>query len=126
MREGLCNLVISTRTRLVGASVVSGYNYFILCGSSSLDNRIQMSDRFGAKIIKISDVKGFAEEVRSILGARRYFLGQLLYDDLNIFQLKTLKSWTAGENVPNPQAINDSIFDLLYGAAFFQVCCQTN
>src|SRR5262245_14851826 len=58
-REGFCNLVISTRARVIGASVVAGYNDYLLCGSSSLDNRTQMSNRFGPNIIKISDVKGF-------------------------------------------------------------------
>jgi hypothetical protein len=72
--EGLSNLIVSTPNRIISTSLVSEYNYHIFCGSSRVDNRDQMSDRFGPKIIKIANLRKFAEEVKAILGARRFLL----------------------------------------------------
>jgi hypothetical protein len=116
--EGLSNLVISTPKRIICTSLVSGYNYCIFCGTSRLDNRDQMSNRFGPKIVKIADLRKFAEEVKAILGARRFFLHQVIYDDLKIFRVKTLKSFNGRTRNFDPQVISDSIFDLLYDSSF--------
>jgi hypothetical protein len=58
--EGLSNSIVSTPNRIISTSLVSEYNYHIFCGSSRVDNRDQMSDRFGPKIIKLANliVKG--------------------------------------------------------------------
>src|SRR5262249_47970754 len=81
-REGWSNLVISTRDRMFDASLVSGYNCYLFCGSWSLQNRKEMSEGRGLKIIKIVNVRDFAEEVRSIIGAKRFLLKKVIYDDL--------------------------------------------
>jgi hypothetical protein len=71
--EGLSNIAIKTRKQLFGMCLASGYNFGIFCGTSNLSSRSEMSERFGPRIIKIANLTNFAEEVQSLLGARRYY-----------------------------------------------------
>ena len=57
------------------------------------------------------------------MGAKRFFFNHVIYNDLKLFYVETLKSFTPSKaNAPNdnfdPQCINDSIFDLLYDSSF--------
>ena len=121
--EGLTNLTIATPKRLIGTSLVSGYNFAILCGTSRLDNRNQMRDRFGPNIIKISNLNDFCEKARIALGARRAYVNHVTYNDLKLFKVKTLKTFEKLKNdAPNdnfdPNDIDDSIFNFLYKNTF--------
>jgi hypothetical protein len=121
--EGLSNLVVSTPKRLFCTSLVSGYNFGIFCGTSRLDKRREMSDRFGPRIIKIPNLRDFAEQVRQMLGAQRVYANHVRYNDLKMFRVKTVRSFNVGnQNAPNgnfdPQMINDSLFDFLYERSF--------
>jgi hypothetical protein len=111
-REGWCNLIIAARKRSFGATLISGYNHYIFSGSWSLENRDDKARRFGSKVVKIVNVKEFAEEVKSILGAKRFLLKKVIYDDLNVWRTNTLNSFD--ENAFHPQTINDARFEFLY------------
>jgi hypothetical protein len=119
--EGLSNLVFSTPRRLICISLASGYNYCIFCGTSRLDNSGLMSKRFGPNIIKIAKLRPFAEEAKSILGAKRVFLSRVIYNDLKLFRTKTMKSLnvtTPSKDNFSPEAINENFFDFLYDSSF--------
>jgi hypothetical protein len=121
--EGLTNLTIATPRRLIGTSLVSGYNSAILCGTSRLDKRAHMLDRFGGRIIKISNLRGFSEHVRASLGARRAYFNNVTYNDLKLFRVKTLKPFEVlKKEAPNdnfdPKDIDERIFTFLYKSSF--------
>jgi hypothetical protein len=120
--EGLSNIAISTRKHLFGVSLASGYNFGIFCGTFSLNRRSEMSRRFGPRIIKIANLKGFAEEAQSLLGARRYYFNRVVYNDLKMFRIRTLKLIRLSRTEPtgnfDPHLIDGAIFDLLYESSF--------
>jgi hypothetical protein len=64
--EGLSNLAIKTPRHLFGMSLVSGYNFGIFCGTSTLNRREEMSARFGPMIIRIANLKLFAESAGGV------------------------------------------------------------
>jgi hypothetical protein len=121
--EGLSNIAIKTPKHLIGMSLTSGYNFGIFCGARNLSRRSEMSARFGPRIIKIVDLKNFAEDVRSKLGARRFYFNRVIYNDLKMFRVKTLKSFDLiGPGAPNdnfdPQVIIEPVFNLLCDSSF--------
>jgi hypothetical protein len=111
-REGWCSLIIAAKKRSFGATLISGYNYYIFSGSWSLENRDEKAHRFGSKVVEIANVKEFAQDVKSILGAKRFVLKKVIYDDLNIFKTSTLRSFD-DVNVFHPQNIDDASFEFL-------------
>jgi hypothetical protein len=113
--EGLCNIAIKTRKRLFGMSLASGYNFGIFCGTSTLNRRDEMTERFGPRIIKIVHLREFAEEAKQLLNAQRFYFNLVVYDDLKMFRTKTLKSIRLSRDGP---LIDDRVFDLLYDKSF--------
>jgi len=120
--EGLCNLAIKTPKHLFGTSLVSGYNFGVFCGTSTLNRRDEMSERFGPRIIKIVDLREFAEKAKQLLKAQRFYFNQVIYDDLKIFRTNTLKSIRLSRDEPSgdfdPNLIDDRVFDLLQDKSF--------
>ena len=120
--EGLSNIAIKTRKHLFGMSLASGYNFGIFCGTSNLTRRSEMSERFGPRIIKIANLRNFAEEVQSLLRAKRYYFNHVIYNDLKMFRIRTVKSIILSRTDPpgdfDPDLIGDAIFDLLYDNSF--------
>jgi hypothetical protein len=120
--EGLSNIAIKTRKHLFGMSLASGYNFGIFCGTSNLSKRSEMSERFGPRIIKIANLTNFAKEVRSLLGAKRYYFNNVIYNDLKMFRIKTMNSISLSRTEPpgnfDPDLVDDVVFDLLYDNSF--------
>jgi hypothetical protein len=121
--EGLSNIAIKTPKHLIGVSLASGYNFGIFCGTSSLEKRREKSDRFGSRIIKIANLRQFAEDVQASLGAKKYYFNKVSYNDLKLFRANTLKSFDLSRpNAPNnnfdPGVIDKAAFDLLYDTSF--------
>lgn len=84
-----------------------------------------MSARFGPRIIRIANLQLFAQAVQSLLGAKKFYFNKVVYNDLKMFRIKTLKTVRLSRTEPpgnfDPQLIDEAIFDLLYVIAFFQV-----
>ena len=120
--EGLSNLAIKTPRHLFGMSLASGYNFALFCGTSTLSRREQMSARFGPRIIRIANLQLFAQAVQSLLGAKKFYFNKVVYNDLKMFRIKTLKTVRLSRTEPpgnfDPQLIDEAIFDLLYGNSF--------
>ena len=120
--EGLSNLAIRTPRHLFGISLASGYNFGVFCGTSTLNKREEMSARFGPRIIRIANLNLFATAVQSLLGARQFYFNKVVYNDLKMFRVRTLKTLRLSQTEPpgdfDPQLIDDAIFDLLYSNSF--------
>jgi hypothetical protein len=120
--EGLSNIAIKTPSHLLTMSLASGYNFGIFCGTSTLSRREQMSTRFGSRIIRIANLQLFAETVQSLFGAKKFYFNKVVYNDLKMFRIKTLKTVRLSQTEPpgnfDPQLIDEEIFDLLYGNSF--------
>jgi len=65
---------------------MSGFNYWIFCGTDNLENMEIKQKRFGTNIIKIKNVKSFAEEMKTILGAKGYHLSKIKYSHYKVFR----------------------------------------
>jgi hypothetical protein len=111
--EGLANVAIKTPSHLFGMSLASGYNFGIFCGTADLRQQDEMSAKFGPRIIRIANLRAFAEETKALLGARRFYFNRVVYDDLKIFRVETLKSIDLDQPL-----ISDAVFDLLYDNSF--------
>ena len=120
--EGLANLAIKTPRHLFGLSLAAGYNFGILCGTADLRRQNEMLAKFGPRIVKIANLRAFAEEARSLLGATRFYFNRVVYDDLKLLRVKTLKSITLSQDdrpgIFDPQLVNEAMFDLLYESSF--------
>jgi hypothetical protein len=120
--EGLSNIVVQSPKHVWAMSLAGGYNFGIFCGTSSLEKRDEMSKRFGPHIIKIGNLRAFAEEVKALLGAKRVYFNHVRYNDLKMFRTKTLKKIKLSQDEPpgnfDPDLVTDAIFDLLYKNSF--------
>jgi hypothetical protein len=98
--EGFANIVFQSPRHVWAMSLASGYNFGIFCGTSSLSARDQMSGQFGSHVIKIANLRAFAEDVKVRLGAKRFYLNHVSYNDLKMFRTKTLKSLRLSTDEP--------------------------
>jgi len=84
--------------------------------------RDEMSKRFGPHIIRIKNLRAFAEEVQAILGARRFYFNHVSYNDLKMFRTRTLQTLRLSQVDPpenfDPNLVTDTVFDLLYKNSF--------
>jgi hypothetical protein len=118
--EGLSNLIVDARTQVL-ASLVSGHNFGIFCGTTDVGDYELMSKRFGPRLIRIPSLRRFAEAAQHIFGAQRYLFHPIIYSDLKLFRIRTLKrielrqGWgMTADNRFDVDAINDRLFSLLY------------
>jgi hypothetical protein len=118
--EGASSLSISTRDRMVCASLSSGYNFGIFCGTQNTATKELMKGQFGQHLIKIIDLRAFAEDACKALGASRYYINHVQYNDLKLFRAKTLKRFHFSEPSGNfdLEAIDDAMFKYLYQSTF--------
>jgi hypothetical protein len=116
--EGLSNIAIKTPQHLFAMSLASGHNFGIFCGTSSLGRQDEMSKRFGPRIIKITNLKNFAEDMQRLLGAKRFYFNHVIYNDLKLFRTETPKPIHLPSDKFDPRVVDDAIFDLLYEASF--------
>ena len=81
-----------------------------------------MSARFGPRIIRIANLKLFAEAVQSLLGAKKFYFNTVVYNDLKMFRINTLKTVRLSQTEPpgnfDFELISEAIFELLYGNSF--------
>jgi hypothetical protein len=120
--EGFANIVFQSPKHVWAMSLASGYNFGVFCGTSSLTMRDEMSKRFGPHIIRIKNLRAFAEEVQSLLGARRFYFNHVSYNDLKMFRTRTLQTLRLSQDDPpgdfDPNLVTDAVFDLLYKNSF--------
>ncbi|MBR0695566.1 hypothetical protein [Bradyrhizobium lablabi] len=119
--EGLANIAFQAPGNVFGLSLASGYNFGIFCGAQNLDRCAEMSERFGPRIIRIANLQSFAEEIKILFGANRFYYGHVIYNDLKLLRAKTLKTIRLSQEPStnfDPALINDALFDLLYKTSF--------
>lgn len=85
-REGNSNILIDTNDGSIFISVISGFNYYVLCGTGTQDNSEYMSKKFGNIRITINDVKSFADSVSKMIGATRWFIKHVGYSDFKFYR----------------------------------------
>lgn len=87
-KEGLSNIIIKSTNREILSTVLSGLNYYILCGTYNLDNRDYMVEKYGSKILKIPNVKSFANSLCKSIGAKKWYLQKVQYSDFKAYKLE--------------------------------------
>lgn len=76
--EGCTTLYIKTNNRELNLSVMSGFNYYIFCGTTNFRQDKLLCDRFGEYLLKIN-INSFAKAVKKAIGAKNYFIENVKY-----------------------------------------------
>ncbi len=109
-KEGFSNLIINSGNRQIFTSVISGFDKYILCGTSNLDEQKYMSQNFGGYVLKIRNIKSFAEKIKKAIGAIDWQVRKVRYSDYKAYltdiNIKDL-------NGVSPDLSNE-MFDILY------------
>jgi hypothetical protein len=120
--EGLSNIVFQTPKNVWAMSMASGFNFGIFCGTSSLKMRDEMTKQFGPHIVRIANLRAFAEDAQALLGAKRFYFNRVIYNDLKMFRTRTLQKLKLSLDEPpgnfDPKLVTDAMFDLFYKDSF--------
>jgi hypothetical protein len=116
--EGRSCLIISGPKVQTAVMIQSGYNFGILCGTAQLGQPDFMRKRFGDTLVRIKSIRAFAEHLKVVLGARRYYFNHMQYNDLKLFRLKTLMRSILAKNTFDELAFGEKAFAFLYRESF--------
>jgi hypothetical protein len=114
VKEGFSNIIIDSGTRQIVVSVISGFNFYIQCGTYNLDASDFMSKNFGSYVIKIKNIKSYANKVQKTIGAKNWHIKKVLYSDYKAFRIERNISHLSGVS---PDLSNE-MFNILYDASF--------
>jgi hypothetical protein len=109
-KEGYSNIILNTNNRQILTSVISGFNNYIFCGTSNLNQINVMTKNFGGYIIKIKNVKSFADKIKSAIGAVSWQIEKVNYTDFKAFK-SSLNTIDLKGVSPD---LSDELFDILY------------
>ena len=109
-KEGFSNLIIKTSNRHILTSVISGFDKYILCGTYDIGNLNYMSSKYGGYIMKINNIKSFAEKIKSAIGALSWSVNEINYTDYKAYAVESTISDLSGVS-PD---ISDEFFKILY------------
>lgn len=109
-KEGYSNIILNTNNRQILTSVISGFDNYIFCGTYDLNQKEVMVKKFGKYIIKINNIKSFAEKVKNAIGAISWQVEKVQYTDFKAFKSSIN---TIDLNGVGPELSNE-LFDILY------------
>lgn len=109
-KEGFANLIINSGNRQILTSVISGFDKFIMCGTYDIENLAYMSTKYGGYIMKISNIKSFAEKVKKAIGAESWYVNDINYTDYKAYSVDANISDLNGVS---PE-LSDEFFNILY------------
>ena len=109
-KEGYSNIILHTNNRQILTSVISGFNNYIFCGTYDLTQIDVMAKNFGGYIIKIKNVKSFADKIKSAIGAASWQIEKVTYTDFKAFK-SSLNAINLNGVGPD---LSDELFDILY------------
>ena len=84
-KEGFSNLLIKSGKRSIFTSVIAGFNHYILCGTDSFVESLNMSKKFGDICIKITNIRSFAEKVKKSIGDKSWAIKKVTYSDFKSY-----------------------------------------
>ena len=113
-REGFSYLIINSGTRQIIASVLSGFNYLLLCGTDSITDDQFMRKKFGEVRLEIKNISSFADKIMTSIGAKSWDIQKVQYTDFKAFtfdyEIKDL-------NGVGPD-LSEELFSVLYSASY--------
>lgn len=107
--EGSLNVYGLVNNHELFCSAFTGYNYYILCGTS-LTGSAQHNKQFGEVQLSIPDIKGFCRLIMREIGATSYFIGKVKYDNSRLFKSPDIQI----ENFEPSNIIKDGLANELY------------
>ncbi|KAB1066068.1 hypothetical protein [Salibacter halophilus] len=114
-KEGFCNLIFENHNQQVFTSAISGFNFYILCGTHKLDEKHHMTENFGDYILKIKSISSFANSIKKAIGAKEWKIQKVYYTDFKAHKIKTnLKDFEGA----NPE-LSAEIFKLIQKHSVF-------
>jgi hypothetical protein len=84
-REGAGDFRLASGPDQLNATILSGFNAAIYCGTGAIGDRALMTSRFGGRVIKIHPVKEFAKRIATRVGAAEFHVYDLVYTDQKNF-----------------------------------------
>lgn len=88
-KEGFCNLIFENHNRQFFTSAISGFEYFILCGTHKRDEENYMTNNFGDYILKIKSINSFANSIKKAIGAQEWKVKKVSYSDFKALKIRT-------------------------------------
>ena len=89
-KEGFSNIIINSGNRQIFTSLISGFDQYVFCGTYTLEESVYMSKRFGGVVIKIKNLRSFAEKIKNAIGAQKWYSKKVTYSDLKAYKVKQL------------------------------------
>jgi len=108
-REGYCNLNFENHNQSLFTSVISGFDYFIFCGTHHVDPSKYMHNRFGDYLIEIKDIKSFANAMKIAIGAEDWSIHKVQYSDYKSKKVQ-IEFENFENNFPN---LSEKLFDII-------------
>jgi len=87
-KEGFSNIIITTGNRQIFTSLISGFDQYVLCGTHTLEESDYMNNRFGRVVLKIRNIRSFAEKIKTAIGAKKWRLMKVTYSDFKGYSVE--------------------------------------
>lgn len=107
--EGHSCINLTINNQIISLLCNSGFNYYIFCGTKSINSEYHKK-QFGDKIIKINDVKLFAETICKQINAVKYYIQNIEYNTLKLY---INKNNLIDTKIDTNNILNSNFFDLL-------------
>ena len=108
-KEGFSNLIINSGNRQIFTSVISGFDKYILCGTHNLEKQELMTENFGGYVMKIKNIRSFAEKIKKAIGADEWQVYKVCYTDYKAYSAEIQP---INFNGVNPD-LSDELFNIL-------------
>jgi hypothetical protein len=89
-KEGFINIIINSGNRQIFTSLISGFDQYVFCGTYTLEESIYMSRRFGGVVIKIKNLRSFAEKIKNAIGAQKWYSMKVTYSDFKAYKVEQI------------------------------------
>jgi hypothetical protein len=84
-REGAADFHLAHGPDQLNATILSGFNAAIYCGTGAIGDRALMTSRFGGRLIKIHPLREFARRIATRIGAAEFHVYDVVYTDQKNF-----------------------------------------
>lgn len=112
-KEGFSNLLINAGSRDIFVPVISGFNYYVLCGSHAEEYSQNRANKFGKVMITVKNVRSFAESIMKSIGAIRWYIRRVDYSDFKSYRINQII-----KNMPKAGFdMNEELFECLLNAS---------
>lgn len=86
-KEGLSHVILENKGHILNASVISGFDKYLFCASTGLDDMSFKKGNFGDYVMEIANVRSFSEAVSKSIGAKKWTVKKVFYSDYKAYKM---------------------------------------